>query len=488
MKNKDTFGVILFVLSIIIFGYMLFNPLTHLITHVDELFTLSIVNFPIGEILHITSGDFNPPLYYLLSKLAVKVLGGFNINTLETLKLVSILPYLFIIIISGVKIRNDYGWFTAGLFAISVGVMSEFFGYFLTARMYSWTLLFLVIAFIFFRDIIEEDDRKAWIIFTVASILCAYTHYYGAISVACIYILLACSYFMNEKFDIRMFAISLGALIISYVPWIFTLWHQIEAIMRSSWIAPVDLNLIVGSLGYFASAGDLILSVISILVLIIVAAAYFTYAQSEKIDRFYVMSGIGVFVLTILIGIVLSVVINPMLVLRFLIPASAVLWLSISIMIGQINRSRMFLISFAIMALLLVAGIGNMLTCEAYADNAIDEIASDDSIVILTSPKSMIYFLNLDNRTDLYCINHDYVYGENINTVHKIFDFKSISQNEIRDLASNNTDKNIYLVTWGDADSYSNFTTDSILNDNGLEILKIDTSSLAPTEEEEYYY
>ena len=258
--------------------------------------------------------------------------------------------------------------------------------------------------------------------------------------------------------------------------------------MRSSWIAPVDLNLIVGSLGYFASAGDLILSVISILVLIIVAVEFFTDSQNEKIDRFYVLSGIGVFVLTILIGVVLSAVINPMLVLRFLIPASAVLWLAISIMIGQINRSRMFMISFAIIALLLVAGIGNMLTAEAYNDDVMSELTQDNSIVILTNPKSMIYFLNLDNQTDLYCINHDYVYGENINTVHEIFDFKSISQNEIKDLASNNTDKNIYLVTWGDADSYSNFTTDSILNDNGLEILKIDTKSLTPAEEEEEYY
>lgn len=487
-ENKNIFGMIFFALSIIILGYMLFSPLTQLITHVDEFFTMTVVNFPVSEILHITTGDYNPPLYYLISKLAVKILTVFGINYLSILKLVSILPYLIILIISAVKLRNEYGWFTSGLFALSIGVMGSFFIYFITARMFSWAMLFLVLAFISFKDIITKDDMKSWILFTLFAILGSYTHYYAAISAAILYLLLLYHCLSNSEKGIKMWAISIGIAIISYLPWSLSLFHQMQAISTSSWFAPVDLGLIFSTFGCFASNGDVFFSIIAAVILIIIGSIYYRQCDSSDEDRFYILSGIIVFILTILIGIILSLILKPMLHIRFLIPACAVLWLAISIMVNKINRDRFFLISFALIVLLIIAGVGNMITAEHYT-GVIDEITQDDSsIVILTNPKSMIYFLNLDNQTDLYCINSSYVYGENINLVHKIFDFKDITQNEISDLALNNTDKNIYLITWGDSDAYSNITTDSLLEDNGLEILKINTENLTPKEDENYYY
>ena len=158
--QKNLFGQIFLILSILILVYMLITPLNNIITHIGEYFTLTITNLPISDMLTITKGEFNPPLYYLLVKFVTKFLG----NSVSILKLLSIIPYAIIILISTVKIRKDYGWLTAGIFAFSMGIMSEFFTYFLMARMYSWAILFTLLAFIYFRDIItNEDDKKSWI-------------------------------------------------------------------------------------------------------------------------------------------------------------------------------------------------------------------------------------------------------------------------------------------------------------------------------------
>ena len=47
-KNKDIIGKFFFTLSFIILIYMLVTPLDHLILHVDEYFTLTLINFDVS--------------------------------------------------------------------------------------------------------------------------------------------------------------------------------------------------------------------------------------------------------------------------------------------------------------------------------------------------------------------------------------------------------------------------------------------------------
>ena len=61
-KNKEIIGKTFFALSFIIFIYMFVTPLNQLILHVDEYFTLTIVNFNVGELIHTTATDVHPPL------------------------------------------------------------------------------------------------------------------------------------------------------------------------------------------------------------------------------------------------------------------------------------------------------------------------------------------------------------------------------------------------------------------------------------------
>ena len=125
-SKKNIIGQIFFAISILMLVYMLINPLSHMIFDIDEYFTLTIINFPISDLLHIISGDVHPPLYYLIAKLIAK----FGTN-LSVLKIFSIIPYAIILLISTLKLREEYDWFTAGLFALSLAIASEFFSKYL---------------------------------------------------------------------------------------------------------------------------------------------------------------------------------------------------------------------------------------------------------------------------------------------------------------------------------------------------------------------
>lgn len=479
-NQKNLFGQIFLILSILILAYMLITPLNHIITNIGEYFTLTITNFPLSDILTITKGEFNPPLYYLLAKFATKFLG----NSIVILKILSVIPYAIIIIISTVKIRKDHGWLTAGVFAFSIGVMSEFFTYFLMARMYSWAILFTFLTFIYFKDIITKDNEISWILFTLFSILAAYTHYFAGLTVAVIYLFLLFYMFKNNKDKIKYWGISAVISIALYIPWIFTLIKQIQALNPTA-MPQVNLNLIMNSLGYFADGSDVLFSFMTILILIALGIVFYTQMKNiEKEDQFYIMTGLGVFLTTFLIGIIISIIYKPVLMTSCLIFASASLWLVISILLGKINNKRLFLISFALIVLLMISGVASMISTnnnlynENIANNeALAQIAQDnDSVVILTNPRTMVYFLNFANGVDTYCINQSFVYGDPIDRVHAVFDFKEISQADLNSFVANNTDKNIYIITFGEFD-LTNYTKEVVFDDSGYQILKINITT-----------
>ena len=114
--------------------YMLISPLTNTIINIDEYWTYSLVNLPFMQGMIVAVHDVHPPLYYLILYLFTPL----GLDNLYLLKVLSIVPYALLMVASATRIREDYGWLTAGIFAFSIGIMTDFFCEFLTIRMYSW--------------------------------------------------------------------------------------------------------------------------------------------------------------------------------------------------------------------------------------------------------------------------------------------------------------------------------------------------------------
>ena len=494
-KNKDIIGKAFFALSFIIFIYMLATPINHLILHVDEYFTLSIINFNVNDLISVTAADVHPPLYYLILKFAMNVFGLFGISShnLFAVRLVSIIPYPIIMIISYLKIRKDYGWLTAGLFTLSLGVMSEFFLYFLIARMYSWAILFLLIAFIYTKDIFKTGKKRYWAIVTVASVLCAYTHYFAAISAVCLYLILIYYVIFKNRSQIKNLCISIATAILLYGYWISVLLSQLDAVHHGFWVPRVKFDSLVQSLGYYAYCKETLFAIFAILILL---AIIFLFKKQLKekhtLDNFYLLTGFAIYFGTILLALIVSLTFKPILLARYLMPAAAVLWLTLSILISKIEDKKTMVYSFALICLLLIAGTGHMINTnftvynEGMAkENVFNQILDDEnSTLILSRPNGVIYFLDYSDRVDTYCFKYSKVFGQNLSKLHETFNFKDITEKNVPGLVINNTDRTFYLInikTWGDPDLGSEIDKTMLMSDQGIEISRLTVKNSTTT-------
>ncbi len=486
-KNKDIIGKFFFALSFILLIYMLITPLDHLILHVDEYFTLTLIDFDLSEMVRLTAADVHPPLYYLILKFFMTVFGFFGVSahSIYAVRVVSIIPYALIMLISYFKLRKEYGWLTAGLFMLSIGVMSQFFFYFLIARMYSWAILFTIIAFIYTKEIYTKGDFKYWAIVTVASVLAAYTHYFAGISAVCIFLVLIFYVLFKNRSQIKNLCISLAAGVLLYAYWFPILIAQLEVIHHGFWVPRITIKSLIADFGYYAYCNDIFFAAIAILILIAIIYMY-KKQLSEKytVDNFYLLTGLVVYVGTILFALIVSLTYKPVLLARYLIPASAVLWLSISILINKIEDKKTMICSFALICLLLIAGIGYTINSNLTMYNEgmakeklFNEITQDENAsLILARPNGVIYFLDYSDRVDTYCIKYTYVFGKTSNTLHQTFNFKDTSENDIPGLVINNTDRHFYLInimTWGDLNLSPEINKTTLLSDQGIEISKL---------------
>ena len=479
--NKNTIGQLFFTISILMLMYMLINPLTQVIANINEFFTLTLINFPISDILHILGGETNPPLYFLLVKGLSKLANDFAI-----LKVFSIIPYAIVLILSTFKLRKDYGWLTAGLFALAIAAMSEFFITYSILRPYSWAMLFTLLSFIFFMDIITTANKTSFILFTLFSVLASYTHYYGLITAVVLYIILLFHILTHNKDKIKYLAISMIAGIVLYAPWIPTL---VKLLQSMNPLGDLTTDSIIQSFAHFAYSGDTLFSMIT---LIILAIVLLIYLKEKDENRTLVLYGIAAYFATVLVIILISIIIKPIMVTKGLVVASAILWLAISIMVGKMQNKRMLLISLSFVVLLLISGIGSMVVAngDAYQNGlahteALDQIIEDNnSTIIITNPGLAMYLLDFADQSDIYCINQDYIYGENMNRIHEIFNFKNIDKDEIANFSTNNSNKNIYLVSWGNPDV--NVEIEPVFKGD-MTISKVNTTNLV-NEDDEYYY
>ena len=479
--NKNTIGQLFFTISILMLMYMLINPLTQVIANINEFFTLTLINFPISDILHILGGETNPPLYFLLVKGLSKLANDFAI-----LKVFSIIPYAIVLILSTFKLRKDYGWLTAGLFALAIAVMSEFFITYSILRPYSWAMLFTLLSFIFFMDIITTANKTSFILFTLFSVLASYTHYYGLITAIVLYLILLIHILTHDKDKIKYLAISMVAGIVLYAPWIPTL---VKLLQSMNPLGDLTTDSIIQSFAHFAYSGDTLFSMIT---LIILAIVLLIYLKEKDENRTLVLYGIAAYFATVLVIILISIIFKPIMVTKGLVVASAILWLAISIMVGKMQNKRMLLISLSFVVLLLISGIGSMVVANGNAyqnglahTEALDQIIEDNnSTIIITNPGLAMYLLDFADQSDIYCINQDYIYGENMNRIHEIFNFKNIDKDEIANFSTNNSNKNIYLVSWGNPDV--NVEIEPVFKGD-MTISKVNTTNLV-NEDDEYYY
>jgi len=482
-NKRDVIGVAFFVASVITLIAMISLPINNFFIHVDEYFTLALIKLPIGDAINLTAGDVHPPFYYILLKVVSKFLTMFGISysSVYTFKLVSIIPYVLLMVLSLGKIRKDYGWLSAGLFIFAVGVMSDLFIHYVTLRMYSWGLLFLLLAFLQVRRIIGKSDKTSWFLLSIFSVLGAYTHYFVAINCVIIYIVLLAYILLNKEGNLsrlgefKKWLISSVLGVVLYIPWLSVLFSQLNQVHESYWIVSPGMNDIINFLSFTSvnEYSSIIFKILAIILLIgFILISYKLYekyskdkshkinksrkeVKKERLDIKFASIGIGIFLLTIILGVLISLLFKPIIVVRYLIPCLAIVWLSFSIIIGKIKDNRILIPLLIIIVILASVSITDNINTVAKHENQemedqklISQINTNDSIVIFYNSINFIMFEDHLNNAQTYTIHYESLknsYWDSVLNTYK--NYKEIKKSDVDKIIKENKDsKKIYII------------------------------------------
>lgn len=443
--NRDVLGKLFFAVAVLIGIYMFVCPISNVLIHVDEYWTLSLINLPFIEGMRIAASDVHPPLHYLI----LYAVSPITSNSIYLLKVVSIVPYLIILALSVTRIRREYGWLTCGVFAFTVSTMSIFFIEFLTIRMYPWALLFTVLVFIYFKKVIVSFDRRSWILLTLFTLLGAYTHYFLLFSSGIVYLLILADILKSpdKSEKIRAWIYSVVSLMILYAPWFVILIRQIGTQASATHEATVLSDVFNYITVYAVNGGGFSAEMIIIRTLAIVfmaAVIYLIYKNRAK----YEASGVFVMYATIIIGVlVLSISFQPVRA-RYLVGAIAVFWLCVSILLSKIESDK--ILALLLGAIIVLSASSVLLTHDEaisrvnWADERNDFLESinrESNVVVYNTNFGYMFIHGGVNKTSEYSLSDTYFFDDNVKIT-----------KDLDKIIKKHPKEDIYLVNWKDTD------------------------------------
>lgn len=365
ISGKDILGYLLLGISVIMLGRSLMLCFSNDIWY-DELFTVGMIEHSYGELIGFTARDVHPPLYYMITKFVVDLckllLSG--AGTVAVVKMVSVLPYFILFLYSVVFIRKRFGIYTGGVFLFCSVAMPQLSGYTVEMRMYSWALLFVTAALLHGHGTVSSyvpgDRRKtagmqrlhgaALVCYGVAA---AYTQYFACVAVIMVYLYVLLVFVRRDRGRITEWLCWVAVSVCAYVPWLFILYRQITAVKSGYWILPLSWRTLGGCVKFLmkpAFTNDILNTVLAV-VLSIVYGGVVLYnlirfrrgrraGQGSLVKDSPVMlmaAGIGVLAGLVLFGFAASVLVRPVFVYRYMVPAMGCFWLSFALGLGNMR-------------------------------------------------------------------------------------------------------------------------------------------------------
>lgn len=378
ISGKEAFGWLLIGISVLMLGKSVALCFSNDIWY-DELFTVGMIEHSYGELIRFTAADVHPPLYYCVTKFFVDlcklIIPG--AGTVIPAKIVSVVPYFILLLYSVTFLRKRFGIFTGGLFLFCVISMPQLSAYTVEVRMYGWAMLFVTAAFFHAYGCVEEDRRgRSSCFHGTALVLCglaaAYTQYFACVAMVMVYLYVLVVFWLRDKRRIKAWILYVAISIAGYVPWLFALAGQLSAVRENYWILPLTWRSIGGCVKFLmkpAFTNEVVNVVLAVtlfagyvLVVVVSVIPYAKYARKrENLTRVYhngrvLFSLAGLFVLIglVIFGFAASILIRPVFVYRYMIPAAGCFWLCFVLclddilckldagsLLGDDNRSRL---------------------------------------------------------------------------------------------------------------------------------------------------
>lgn len=417
-QGRDIAGFLLLGLSLIMLGKSVMLCFSSDIWY-DELFTVGLAEHSYGELVRLTAADVHPPLYYCIVKVFVDlcklIIPG--TGTVIPAKIVSVLPYFLLLLYAVTFMRKRFGLFVGGLFLFCVTAMPQLPAYTVEMRMYGWALLFVTAAFLHGYALVESyvncktevgkigsdgadavgaeagaegtvlaDDagkrrrKRAHALNAAAFVLyglaAAYTQYFSCVAVVTVYLCLLLAFWFQDRRRVKEWLIYVGISVIAYVPWLFALAGQLNAVSENYWILPLSWRSLGGCVKFLmkpAFANETVNTVLAVVLFAVYLGLWCRWmlklyyngrvfgknreknksaeyrkkfvngddGESRSADgteeRFWLATaGIAVLAGLVGFGFAASFLIRPIFVYRYMIPAAGCFWLGFALCLNEI--------------------------------------------------------------------------------------------------------------------------------------------------------
>ncbi len=356
--GREIAGYLLLAVSVILLGRSVTLCFSRDIWY-DELFTVGMIEHSYGDLIAFTARDVHPPLYYCIVKFVVDLCKLISVQTdpVAAAKLVSTLPYFGLLCYSVTLIRKSFGMFTGGLFFFCLIAMPQLPAYTVEVRMYSWALLFVTAAFLHAYGTLTAKEGKGKRIHAAAFVLygiaAAYTQYFACVAVVMIYFCVLLVFVLRDRGRIREWLLWVGISVAAYLPWLLILYRQITAVRENYWILPLTWRSLGGCVKFLMKpvfTNDTVNTVLAVVLAAGYAAVFAGCGWRYKLEHngrvfekgadnpHFIPAAAG---LTVLAGVVefgfaASVILRPIFVYRYMIPALGCFWLCFALCMNSI--------------------------------------------------------------------------------------------------------------------------------------------------------
>ena len=309
-----------------------------------------------GMLQHVANSGHSP-FHYAFAWICVKLFGESGL----VYHFSATLPYFIIVAVAIFLVRKWFGSKAALVFITLCSLLDCTITYNLEIRMYVWCQLFILLTFLMFYKLylLNSKDTKYYILASVFSTFAAYSHYFALASIGLMYfVFLVYILKINAKKTWKVIA-SGGSVLLLLLPWLIYAKKVRGSVISNYRIGEVPWKDCIEFI--FHSKCSLTLFALFWIVLI-VAFIYDIGMVNIKMDagklkfslcfnsanltlrstQLWIASGLfGVFG-TITTAQIISTVLYPIIVLRYLYVSYIIIWLIFSICISRTKLSSLW--------------------------------------------------------------------------------------------------------------------------------------------------
>ncbi len=388
-------------------------------------------------------------------------------------KLASVLPFFLCLLYGAGKVRRHFGLLAAGLFGFLLLAMPQLGGYTVEMRMYGYALFFVTAGMLHAYELAldalwdtrrlvgcsreeaaigdrkeeEEGARRQkrknalnWTALTLYALGACYTHYFACVAMVMIYGFLFLSLWKKGRLKAgwKAFFTSGCLCALAYLPWLVgAVGGQVGQVEENYWIQPVTWRTLGGCVKFLfqpafsSEKSNRVLAVVLFAICAVLMGQAFLRIGRDERNQF-AAGCVGVLAGIVLFGFGASLVLRPIFVYRYMLPAMGLFWLAFAILLSRLKEKK--IVFFPVFFLLLLVGLRNYRAFYgeemwkrvqmAQVQEAFSQIGKEDALVFNFDQAQAVVSFYLPNETylwygepeelitEMYPQNHPLVEGE----------------------------------------------------------------------------